>query len=174
MLRKILFFTLFFGLAFGEPNEISIDELKSIKPQTSSNTTAQNLAKPAQNSEISLDELKKIAPTDEQNLNIKDDDLKDEIRITDLILTTSNVPQTAYVNQIYKLSLKADIQQDITVDLNLTLNKTPSLKWLNEKKYSWFQTRGGLFETTLFFEANDTQAKLNDINVIMTRNGEFF
>ena len=85
MLRKILFFTLFFGLAFGEPNEISIDELKSIKPQTSSNTTAQNLAKPAQNSEISLDELKKIAPTDEQNLNIKDDDLKDEIRITDLI-----------------------------------------------------------------------------------------
>ena len=174
MLRKILFFTLFFGLAFGEPNEISIDELKSIKPQTSSNTTAQNLAKPAQNSEISLDELKKIAPTDEQNLNIKDDDLKDEIRITDLILTTSKVPQTAYVNQIYKLSLKADIQQDITVDLNLTLNKTPSLKWLNEKKYSWFQTRGGLFETTLFLEANDTQAKLNDINVIMTRNGEFF
>ena len=174
MLRKILFFTLFFGLAFGEPNEISIDELKSIKPQTSPNTTAQNLAKPAQNSEISLDELKKIAPTDEQNLNIKDDDLKDEIRITDLILTTSKVPQTAYVNQIYKLSLKADIQQDITVDLNLTLNKTPSLKWLNEKKYSWFQTRGGLFETTLFFEANDTQAKLNDINVIMTRNGEFF
>lgn len=174
MLRKILFFTLFFGLAFGEPNEISIDELKSIKPQTSSNTTAQNLAKPVQNSEISLDELKKIAPTDEQNLNIKDDDLKDEIRITDLILTTSKVPQTAYVNQIYKLSLKADIQQDITVDLNLTLNKTPSLKWLNEKKYSWFQTRGGLFETTLFFEANDTQAKLNDINVIMTRNGEFF
>ena len=174
MLRKILFFTLFFGLAFGEPNEISIDELKSIKPQTSSNTTAQNLAKPAQNSEISLDELKKIAPTDEQNLNIKDDDLKDEIRITDLILTTSKVPQTAYVNQIYKLSLKADIQQDITVDLNLTLNKTPSLKWLNEKKYSWFQTRGGLFETTLFFEANDTQAKLNDINLIMTRNGEFF
>ena len=174
MLRKILFFTLFFGLSFGEPNEISIDELKSIKPQTSSNTTAQNLAKPAQNSEISLDELKKIAPTDEQNLNIKDDDLKDEIRITDLILTTSKVPQTAYVNQIYKLSLKADIQQDITVDLNLTLNKTPSLKWLNEKKYSWFQTRGGLFETTLFFEANDTQAKLNDINVIMTRNGEFF
>lgn len=174
MLRKILFFTLFFGLAFGEPNEISIDELKSIKLQTSSNTTAQNLAKPAQNSEISLDELKKIAPTDEQNLNIKDDDLKDEIRITDLILTTSKVPQTAYVNQIYKLSLKADIQQDITVDLNLTLNKTPSLKWLNEKKYSWFQTRGGLFETTLFFEANDTQAKLNDINVIMTRNGEFF
>lgn len=174
MLRKILFFTLFFGLAFGEPNEISIDELKSIKPQTSSNTTAQNLAKPAQNSEISLDELKKIAPTDEQNLNIKDDDLKDEIRITDLILTTSKVPQTAYVNQIYKLSLKADIQQDITVDLNLTLNKTPSLKWLNEKKYSWFQTRGGLFETTLFFEANDTQAKLNDINVIMTRNGDFF
>lgn len=174
MLRKILFFTLFFGLAFGEPNETSIDELKSIKPQTSSNTTAQNLAKPAQNSEISLDELKKIAPTDEQNLNIKDDDLKDEIRITDLILTTSKVPQTAYVNQIYKLSLKADIQQDITVDLNLTLNKTPSLKWLNEKKYSWFQTRGGLFETTLFFEANDTQAKLNDINVIMTRNGEFF
>jgi putative periplasmic protein len=174
LLRKILFFTLFFGLAFGEPNEISIDELKSIKPQTSSNTTAQNLAKPAQNSEISLDELKKIAPTDEQNLNIKDDDLKDEIRITDLILTTSKVPQTAYVNQIYKLSLKADIQQDITVDLNLTLNKTPSLKWLNEKKYSWFQTRGGLFETTLFFEANDTQAKLNDINVIMTRNGEFF
>lgn len=174
MLRKFLFFTLFFGLAFGEPNEISIDELKSIKPQTSSNTTAQNLAKPAQNSEISLDELKKIAPTDEQNLNIKDDDLKDEIRITDLILTTSKVPQTAYVNQIYKLSLKADIQQDITVDLNLTLNKTPSLKWLNEKKYSWFQTRGGLFETTLFFEANDTQAKLNDINVIMTRNGEFF
>ncbi len=174
MLRKILFFTLFFGLAFGEPNEISIDELKSIKPQTSSNTTAQNLAKLAQNSEISLDELKKIAPTDEQNLNIKDDDLKDEIRITDLILTTSKVPQTAYVNQIYKLSLKADIQQDITVDLNLTLNKTPSLKWLNEKKYSWFQTRGGLFETTLFFEANDTQAKLNDINVIMTRNGEFF
>jgi len=174
LLRKILFFTLFFGLTFGEPNEISIDELKSIKPQTSSNTTAQNLAKPAQNSEISLDELKKIAPTDEQNLNIKDDDLKDEIRITDLILTTSKVPQTAYVNQIYKLSLKADIQQDITVDLNLTLNKTPSLKWLNEKKYSWFQTRGGLFETTLFFEANDTQAKLNDINVIMTRNGEFF
>ena len=174
MLRKILFFTLFFGLAFGEPNEISIDELKSIKPQTSSNTTAQNLAKPAQNSEISLDELKKIATSDEQNLNIKDDDLKDEIRITDLILTTSKVPQTAYVNQIYKLSLKADIQQDITVDLNLTLNKTPSLKWLNEKKYSWFQTRGGLFETTLFFEANDTQAKLNDINVIMTRNGEFF
>lgn len=174
MLRKILFFTLFFGLAFGEPNEISIDELKSIKPQTSSNTTAQNLAKPAQNSEISLDELKKIAPTDEQNLNIKDDDLKDEIRITDLILTTSKVLQTAYVNQIYKLSLKADIQQDITVDLNLTLNKTPSLKWLNEKKYSWFQTRGGLFETTLFLEANDTQAKLNDINVIMTRNGEFF
>ena len=174
MLRKILFFTLFFGLAFGEPNEISIDELKSIKPQTSSNTTAQNLAKPAQNSEISLDELKKIAPTDEQNLNIKDDDLKDEIRITDLILTTSKVPQTAYVNQIYKLSLKADIQQDITVDLNLTLNKTPSLKWLNEKKYSWFQTRGGLFETTLFLEANDTQAKLNDINLIMTRNGEFF
>lgn len=174
MLRKILFFTLFFGLAFGEPNEISIDELKSIKPQTSSNTTAQNLAKPAQNSEISLDELKKIAPTDEQNLNIKDDDLKDEIRITDLILTTSKVPQTAYVNQIYKLSLKADIQQDITVDLNLTLNKTPSLKWLNEKKYSWFQTRGGLFETTLFLEANDTQAKLNDINVIMTRNGDFF
>ena len=174
MLKKVLFFTLFFGLAFGEPNEISIDELKSIKPQTSSNTTAQNLAKPAQNSEISLDELKKIAPTDEQNLNIKDDDLKDEIRITDLILTTSKVPQTAYVNQIYKLSLKADIQQDITVDLNLTLNKTPSLKWLNEKKYSWFQTRGGLFETTLFFEANDTQAKLNDINVIMTRNGEFF
>jgi putative periplasmic protein len=174
LLRKILFFTLFFGLAFGEPNEISIDELKSIKPQTSSNTTAQNLAKPAQNSEISLDELKKIAPTDEQNLNIKDDDLKDEIRITDLILTTSKVPQTAYVNQIYKLSLKADIQQDITVDLNLTLNKTPSLKWLNEKKYSWFQTRGGLFETTLFLEANDTQAKLNDINVIMTRNGDFF
>ena len=174
MLRKILFFTLFFGLAFGEPNEISIDELKSIKPQTSSNTTAQNLAKPAQNSEISLDELKKIAPTDEQNLNIKDDDLKDEIRITDLILTTSKVLQTAYVNQIYKLSLKADIQQDITVDLNLTLNKTPSLKWLNEKKYSWFQTRGGLFETTLFLEANDTQAKLNDINVIMTRNGDFF
>ena len=174
MLKKVLFFTLFFGLAFGAPNEISLDELKNIKPQTSSKPAPQNLEKPAQNSEISLDELKKIAPTDEQNLNIKDDDLKDEIRITDLILTTSKVPKTAYVNQIYKLSLKADIQQDIAVDLNLTLDKTPSLKWLNEKKYSWFQTRGGLFETTLFFEANDTQAKLNDINLIMTRNGEVF
>ncbi|MGP1506815.1 MAG: hypothetical protein ACTTIM_05135 [Campylobacter sp.] len=174
MLKKVLFFTLFFGLAFSAPNEISLDELKNIKPQTSSKPAPQNLEKPAQNSEISLDELKKIAPTDEQNLNIKDDDLKDEIRITDLILTTSKVPKTAYVNQIYKLSLKADIQQDIAVDLNLTLDKTPSLKWLNEKKYSWFQTRGGLFETTLFFEANDTQAKLNDINLIMTRNGEFF
>lgn len=169
MLKRIFLFLVIASLGYGAP-EVTLDELKSVRPNS-----AVPAPKPAPQNEISIEELKRIAPTDESNLNVDDSELKDEVKVTELLLSTTKVPRNAYVNQIYKIDLKADIQQDIAVDINLTMPEiTPNMKWLNADSYSWLETSPGVFETRLWFEANSTGARVGNLKVVMNRNGEFF
>jgi len=175
LLKKFFLLIAIVSLNFAVDGEISLDELKNMKPTEKVEVKPAPKSEPkAPKNEISIDDLKRIAPTDEANLDIDDSTLHEAVKVTDLLLTISKVPKKAYVNQIYRLDLKADIQQDINVDLNLTLAKNDALLWINEANYAWIENTPGVFETTLWFEANSTEAKLESLTVEMARNGELF
>ncbi|PSM51429.1 SH3 domain-containing protein [Campylobacter blaseri] len=153
-----------------------MDDLKNLKPNSSQNIKPKAYSEEEilNKEHITIDDLKLIAPTDEGNLNLDDSVVYQDVRVTNLLLSTSKIPKNAYVNQIFKIDLKADIQQDINLNLEILIEKTADLKWINNSKITWINEGKGVFKTTLWLEANSTKSKLNKIEIIATRNGEFF
>ncbi|NLK66397.1 MAG: hypothetical protein GX282_02860 [Campylobacteraceae bacterium] len=167
----ILLATIFLGLKAENPD---LEFLKSIKPVSREEVAPKVESAPLGDGALTLEDLIYLTPTNEMELNVDMANLYQEVRVTNLLLSTLNVPKQIYKNQIFSLNFKADIQQNVTLDLNLTMDKTPSLKWLNEGKLNWSKDIKGVYTTKLWFEANETDAKLNEILVIANRNGEFF
>lgn len=176
-----VFFLLFgfFALAFGIDDITSLDQLSKYAPK--SEESAKRKPVELKEEEIltkdnfTIDDLKKIAPTDEEDVGLSDDQsIYQKVRVTDLLLSTSGRPKSVYENQIFKIDLKADIQQEIGVDLNITVDKNNDLIWVNKDNVDWLGGNKGIYDTTLWFEANSTKAQLNGITVTMYRNGEFF
>lgn len=169
----ILLATLFLSVNAVEPD---IDFLKSIKPTSREEVVPKAYTEDQilSGEHLTIEDLKNLAPSDEGNLDIDDAELYQEVRVTNLLLSTLNVPKQIYRNQVFSINFKADIQQNVSLDMNLTMEKTPSLKWLNDKKLNWHKDINGVYTTKLWFEANQTDAKLDKILVIAKRNGEFF
>lgn len=154
-----------------------MDFLKSIRPTSSEEIhkephTAEK--KVLDKDELTLDDLKFIAPTDEETIYVDNTVVYQEIRVTDLLLSTLNVPKQIYQNQVFSMDFSANIQQNINLDLNLTINSTESLTWLNQNSINWTKDINGVYRTKLWFEANATDAVIKSINVVANRNGEYF
>ncbi|MSN96999.1 SH3 domain-containing protein [Campylobacter sp. FMV-PI01] len=162
MLRLLVLFLFIFNYTFSN----DIEYLEITKPNSS------NKKQILEKKHLSIDDLKKIAPSDEGNLDMDDSKIYQDIRVTDLLLSTTNMPKSVFKNQIFSLNLIADIQQDINLDLNLSMEKSPNLKWLNQK-VEW-QKNGGIFKTKLWFESNSTNIGNLKLNVLALRNGEVF
>ncbi|CZE48151.1 SH3 domain-containing protein [Campylobacter geochelonis] len=174
MLRAV-FLTIFLAV-FAIAAQDDVDYLKSVKP------TAAKDVKPKAYTEdeilnkqhLTIDDLKLIAPTDEGNLDLDESKIYQEVRVTDLLLAASKIPKSVYVNQVFGMDLSANIQQNISLDLNLSMEKTSGLVWLNSNNLSWSQDEKGVYRTRLWFEANSTNAELKNIQIVAKRNGEFF
>ncbi|NLY03753.1 MAG: hypothetical protein GXZ15_02765 [Campylobacter sp.] len=173
-MRILVGLLLFIGALFAEDSDLEF--LKSMRP-----TSAKEIAPKAytenqilNKEHITLDYLKSIAPTDEDSFNLDDSVVYQEIRVTDLLLSTSNVPKQVYQNQVFGIYFSANIQQNINLDLNLTINKSNTLSWLNKDNISWSKDIHGVYSTKLWFESNSTDASIDSIEVVAKRNGEFF
>lgn len=161
--------------------DVDLEFLKSIKPKSQEEIHKQEPyaeeKKILEKDELTLDDLMFIAPTNEEIIyeeNAQDFAIYQEVRVTDLLLSTSRVPKQIYQNQVFSMGFAANIQQNINLDLNLTIDSTDSLTWLNENSINWVKDINGVYRTTLWFEANATDATINKINVLANRNGEFF
>lgn len=184
MLRIFLLIFALILASFSE--EVKVDDLGDLlkyapSTQKSKNSGSSNKRIPVRLSDkeieskesLSLDDLSMIAPSDEIDLAKSNESFYEEVRVKKLTLKTSNVAKSVYIDQIFKIDFKADIGQDLAVDLNLTMAKNESLKWLNEKNLNWIKGNG-VFEVTLWFLATDKDAKLDSITLSLDRNGEFF
>ena len=139
---RVVFLLIFASFVFAQ--DIDIEFLKSIKPVSSSELLEKNSNQSAKTTDeilnkdtLTLDDLKQIAPNEDGNLELDDSLIYQEVRVTDFLLSTRNVPKNVYQNQIFSINFNADIQQNISLDLNLTDGKTPNLEWLNEGKIIW-------------------------------------
>lgn len=176
---RVVFLLIFTSFVFAQ--DVDIEFLKSIKPVSSNELLEKNSNQSAKTTDeilnkdtLTLDDLKQIAPNEDGNLELDDSLIYQEVRVTDFLLSTRNVPKNVYQNQIFSINFNADIQQNISLDLNLTVDKTPNLEWLNEGKINWDKDINGVYSTKLWFEAKETNASLNKISIIAKRNGEFF
>lgn len=185
MKKIIAAFLLLTNTLFSE--DADLEFLKSIRPTTEAEVHAgpQNITPPFQptpyseveilNKEhITIEDLKSIAPSDEYGSYVDDSTVYQEIRVTNLLLSTSKVPKQIYQNQVFSIDFAANIQQNINLDLNLTIEGSDSLNWLNSDSLSWSKDINGVYRTKLWFEANATDASIEKINVLAKRNGEFF
>ncbi|EAH8299367.1 SH3 domain-containing protein [Campylobacter fetus] len=140
----------------------------TIKNNQQQNTILQQNAK----KQILPSEIQKIAPTDEPDENIDSAQIYQTIEPNKLILTASKMPRSVYIYQVFSIKLKADTEQNLNFDLNLTVDSN-DLIWLNPKP-NWSELKRGIYETTLWFEANSTNANISNITLTLNRNDSFF
>ncbi|MFW5618471.1 SH3 domain-containing protein [Campylobacter hyointestinalis] len=121
---------------------------------------------------INIDDIKKIAPTDEPDYNTVGTQIYENIEPNETKMSVSKIKKSVYVHQIFSLDLKADTGHNLAFDLNLSINAN-DISWLNPKP-NWIQSKKGVYDTTLWFEANKESANIEDITLILNRNGDFF
>lgn len=160
MLRAIIFI-LFFSSFVLSRTEVSVFDGPAI---TNNNSQATK--------QITQDEMSKIPPTDEPDANIHDNDIYQYVQPNELKLSMTNIPKAVYIYQIFSMDFKANAEQNLNFDLNLTI-QTNNLKWINPKP-NWNEERKGVYATTLWFEANSTDANISDITLVLNRNDSFF
>ena len=172
-----------FSFSFGNDdiNINSLEDLSKFAPQGEKETKKSGNARiPIHFSQkeiekkdsFSLDDLDMLAPTNESELD-RTGDVYQSVKITKLTLKAENAPKKVYVNQIFKIDFIVYLGQKVSVTPNLQIDKTESLKWLNAENLTWINGED-MLEATLWFEANDKNAKINDMTLVLNRNGEFF
>ena len=182
MVRVIFLLLAIFGFAFcnDDINIDSIEDLSKFAPQKNTKEHKTNKRIPIifsskeirNKGDLSFDDLMMMAPTNENELEIGGD-VYQSVKITELTLKTENIPNEVYLNQIFKVDFIAYLGQKVTVTPSLEIDKSESLKWLNAENLTWINGEE-VVETTLWFEAVNKNAKLNNITLKLMRNGEFF
>ncbi|EGK8000528.1 hypothetical protein ACSD67_001192 [Campylobacter upsaliensis] len=115
---------------------------------------------------------KNIAPSDE-NTDYENNRYEDYVAHSSLALTSEEYPQNFYVGEAFNIELYAKTLEDVKFDFNLSLVKNDSLHFLNPKS-SFEKISNDTYKNTLWFEAKDANANLEQIVVSMLRNGEVF
>lgn len=182
MVRFLFLFFAILNLSFSFDDEIelqSIEDLSKFAPKSDTKkldnrriNIKMSEREFKNKGEINLDDLSMLAPTNEEELDIRDD-VYQEVAKKELSIQTDVSLKQAYVNQIFKIDILVNLGQDIFVEPKLTLKKSDDLKWLNENNVNWIIGED-VVETTLWFEANTTKSFIDDINVILNKNGELF
>lgn len=131
-----------------------------------------NQSTPEPKRQITAGEIGKIAPTDEPDYLRDNKEIYQQVELNELKLQTSKTPRSVYVYQTFSINLKADTEQNLNFDLNLTAN-LDGITWLNPKP-NWNEIKKGIYETTLWFEANNTNASIDKLTLTLNRNGAFF
>ncbi len=103
--------------------------------------------------------------------NISDAKIYKPTKPQGMILSVNKLPKSVYEYQIYTLNFRANTQSSAIFDLNLTLSKNDSLKWLNPK-VKWIKDGFGIYEATLYFQALNKNAKLYSINLELILDGQ--
>lgn len=160
MLRVIIFI-LFFSSFVLSRTEVSVFDGPAI---TNNNSQAAK--------QITQDEMSKIPPTDEPDASIHGNEIYQYVQPNELKLSMTNIPEAVYIYQIFSMDFKANAEQNLNFDLNLTI-QTNNLKWINPKP-NWNEERKGVYDATLWFEANSTDANISDITLVLNRNDSFF
>ncbi|MDO5045929.1 SH3 domain-containing protein [Campylobacter sp.] len=114
-----------------------------------------------------------IAPTNEPEINLKDSQIYQHVEPSQLILKTSNMPKQAYEGEIFKFTLTANTQDNITVDIQTSISENENIKWLNPN-LQWESGGNGLYKSEVYFESNSSNPKNPKITLNLKRNGEFF
>lgn len=115
--------------------------------------------------------IQAIAPTDEPT-NIDDSDVYQPIEPSTIDLNISQMPESVYIHQVFSVDFTVNTKQNLTFDLNLDVNAS-DITWLNPKP-TWKKNDNGIYSSTLWFEANSTQAKFNEIKLTLNRNSQYF
>ncbi|MBP3206943.1 MAG: hypothetical protein J6M21_01625 [Campylobacter sp.] len=182
MVRVIFVLFALFSFSFGNDdiNINSLEDLSKFAPQKETDVKKSNKRIPItfsskeieKKDSFSLDDLDMLAPTNESELD-RTGDVYQSVKITKLTLKAENAPKKVYVNQIFKIDFIVYLGQKVSVTPNLQIDKTESLKWLNAENLTWINGED-MLEATLWFEASDKNAKINDMTLVLNRNGEFF
>lgn len=114
-----------------------------------------------------------IAPTNEPEFNLKDTQIYQHIEPSKLILKPSGMPKQAYEGEIFKFTLTADIQDNITVDIQTIISESENIKWLNPN-LQWENSGTGVYKSEIYLEANSSKPKNPKLTLNLKRNGEFF
>lgn len=115
---------------------------------------------------------KNIAPSDEQGdfeSNIEDPFIPQ----SSLVLSTGDYPSRVYVGEVFSINLYAKTVENTNFDFELSLDKNEELEFLNPNP-QWKKGEENTYETTLFLEAKNSNAILEQVLVKLTRNKEIF
>lgn len=114
-----------------------------------------------------------IAPTNEPEINLKDTQIYQRVEPNKLILKPSGMPKQVYEGEIFKFTLVADTQDNITVDIQTIISESEDIKWLNPN-LQWENSANGVYKSEIYLEANSSKPKNPKITLNLKRNGEFF
>lgn len=178
MLRKfILIFIATFGFS---QNEVSVFDMtgESQKSEEISTKPQTQHSKPKAVKEQVLTRhaprpmLENIAPTNEPDTNLKDTQYQ-QVAPTELKLSITNMPKQAYVGEIFKFILTADMGEDLSVDIQTQISNDEGVKWLNPN-LQWENIKSGIYRAEIYLEANSANIEKPKITLNLRRNGEFF
>ncbi|WP_249355181.1 hypothetical protein [Campylobacter sp. MIT 12-5580] len=124
----------------------------------------------------SLDDKQKqiyqnIAPSDE--MGNYEENIKDTyIATSSLVLSAKEYKKQYFVGEVFSLELSAKTTENTEFDFELSFNKNKELVFLNPEA-KW-QKNGDEYNIKLYFEAQNSNAKLESIEVALSRNKEVF
>jgi len=128
-------------------------------------------------SALNLDENQKriyqsVAASDENDFN--DENISDEfVATSDLVLSSSAYKKSFFVGEVFKLDIIAKTAQNTDFDFNISLNKNYSLEFLNPNA-KWYKIAANSYQTSLYFQAKDSNARFESVEVQLLRNKKIF
>lgn len=124
------------------------------------------------NAEIKLNETeiqiyKNISQSEEKEVNIEG--TVNNIRgLSSLALRVLDYKKDYYVGEVFPITIYAKTDESSEFGFRVDLDKNNDLAFLN-KDVKWEKVQGE-YKASLWFEAKSTNAKLNNINISLTRN----
>lgn len=109
-----------------------------------------------------------------QNEDMGDEGANDEfVATSDLVLSVSEYKKSYFVGEVFKLDITAKTAQNTDFDFNISFNKNDSLEFLNPGA-KWYKTAANTYQTSLYFEARDSNAIFEGLEVSLLRNKKPF
>ncbi|TNB56749.1 hypothetical protein FDW47_01155 [Campylobacter helveticus] len=121
---------------------------------------------------ISKELYQNIAPSDEST-NYEKNTYETFVARSTLVLTSEEYAQNFYIGEVFSIELYAKTLEDTEFDFNISLIKNESLNFLNPKS-PFEKISNDTYKNTLWFEAKDANANLEEIIVEMLRNEQVF
>lgn len=115
--------------------------------------------------------LQNVAPTDEPD-DFNPNEVYKKIEPSVLEVVSEISKNSVYEYEIFSMKILVDTKQKLSFDIETKFSSHNLV--LLTKEPEWNIVKPGVYETTIWFEPTDIYARLNNIELVLSRNGEFF